>query len=207
MLSYVKKWIPHRRVGVLAGNSVHADRAFLVEEMPDVIDWLHYRYAFRSAARIIDYTNSHVFILKHCWYVVFSSSVAVVNLQQTFPLSRLIASSGRFPGVAYLLPHPYQELSRRWYPSLLAPPKGESHRYAYPLFVQLTFSSHEPFHHSALDDIKASIQGTDLCSPSRFCDCTTGFSHQSMAQLRAALVPPEHLRQSRTFLGPSTSNL
>lgn len=45
VLDYIKKWIPDRRVGVLAGNSVHADRAFLAEEMPGVVDWLHYRYA------------------------------------------------------------------------------------------------------------------------------------------------------------------
>ncbi|KAH8087847.1 oligoribonuclease [Cristinia sonorae] len=43
VLDYIKKWIPERRVGVLAGNSVHADRGFLVEEMPEVVDWLHYR--------------------------------------------------------------------------------------------------------------------------------------------------------------------
>ncbi|KIP11228.1 hypothetical protein PHLGIDRAFT_83651 [Phlebiopsis gigantea 11061_1 CR5-6] len=43
VLAYVKKWIPESRIGVLAGNSVHADRAFLVEEVPELIDWLHYR--------------------------------------------------------------------------------------------------------------------------------------------------------------------
>ena len=43
VLDYIKKWIPEHRVGVLAGSSVHADRAFLVEEMPEIIDWLHYR--------------------------------------------------------------------------------------------------------------------------------------------------------------------
>lgn len=43
VLAYIKKWIPERRTGVLAGNSVHADRGFLSEEMPEVIDWLHYR--------------------------------------------------------------------------------------------------------------------------------------------------------------------
>ncbi|KAJ7818211.1 ribonuclease H-like protein [Mycena olivaceomarginata] len=40
---YIKKWIPQRRVGILAGNSVHADRAFLVKHMPSITDWLHYR--------------------------------------------------------------------------------------------------------------------------------------------------------------------
>ena len=43
VLEYIKKWIPQQRVGVLAGNSVHADRVFLVQEMPEVVDWLHYR--------------------------------------------------------------------------------------------------------------------------------------------------------------------
>lgn len=43
ILGYIKKWVPEKRTAVLAGNSVHADRSFLVEEMPDVIDWLHYR--------------------------------------------------------------------------------------------------------------------------------------------------------------------
>jgi len=43
VLQYIKKWIPEQSIGVLAGNSVHADRAFLVEEMPEVVDWLHYR--------------------------------------------------------------------------------------------------------------------------------------------------------------------
>lgn len=43
ILEYIKKWVPEKRTAVLAGNSVHADRSFLVEEMPDVIEWLHYR--------------------------------------------------------------------------------------------------------------------------------------------------------------------
>jgi len=43
VLAYIKKWIPQERTGVLAGNSVHVDRQFLVEEMPEVTDWLHYR--------------------------------------------------------------------------------------------------------------------------------------------------------------------
>ncbi|KAI0079294.1 ribonuclease H-like protein [Panus rudis PR-1116 ss-1] len=43
VLKYIQKWIPQKRTAVLAGNSVHADRAFLVEEMPEVVEWLHYR--------------------------------------------------------------------------------------------------------------------------------------------------------------------
>jgi len=38
-----QKWIPTRNIGVLAGNSVHADKAFLAKEIPEVVDWLHYR--------------------------------------------------------------------------------------------------------------------------------------------------------------------
>ena len=48
VLEYIKKWVPEKRTAVLAGNSVHADRSFLVEEMPDVIDWLHYRWLLSS---------------------------------------------------------------------------------------------------------------------------------------------------------------
>ncbi|KAJ6495760.1 ribonuclease H-like domain-containing protein [Mycena vitilis] len=43
VLEYIKKWVPQRRVGILAGNSVHADRAFLVKHMPEITEWLHYR--------------------------------------------------------------------------------------------------------------------------------------------------------------------
>ncbi|KAI0000896.1 ribonuclease H-like domain-containing protein [Russula vinacea] len=43
ILKYIKKWIPMRRTAMLAGNSVHADRVFLSREMPEIVDWLHYR--------------------------------------------------------------------------------------------------------------------------------------------------------------------
>jgi len=43
VLEYIKKWVPSQQTGVLAGNSVHADRMFLAAQMPAVIDWLHYR--------------------------------------------------------------------------------------------------------------------------------------------------------------------
>lgn len=43
VLQYIKKWVPEQRTGVLAGNSVHVDRTFLSAEMPEVVDWLHYR--------------------------------------------------------------------------------------------------------------------------------------------------------------------
>ncbi|KAF9788476.1 oligoribonuclease [Thelephora terrestris] len=43
ILDYIKKWVPRQRAAVLAGSSVHADRVFLAQEMPEVLDWLHYR--------------------------------------------------------------------------------------------------------------------------------------------------------------------
>ncbi|KAG9008961.1 hypothetical protein FRB94_005526 [Tulasnella sp. JGI-2019a] len=43
VLSYVKGWIPEPRTGVLAGSSVHCDKAFLTEGMPDLVEHLHYR--------------------------------------------------------------------------------------------------------------------------------------------------------------------
>ncbi|QSZ28868.1 hypothetical protein DSL72_003373 [Monilinia vaccinii-corymbosi] len=44
LLAYIKKYIPEPRRGLLAGNSVHADRAFLSKgPYKQVIDHLHYR--------------------------------------------------------------------------------------------------------------------------------------------------------------------
>ncbi|PPQ75072.1 hypothetical protein CVT26_011815 [Gymnopilus dilepis] len=43
VVEYIKKWIPNERTGVLAGNSVHVDKLFLYEQMPEVVNWLHYR--------------------------------------------------------------------------------------------------------------------------------------------------------------------
>ncbi|KAI0665658.1 ribonuclease H-like protein [Trametes maxima] len=41
VLAYIKKWIPSSKIGVLAGNSVHMDRAFLVKEMPEISPLTH----------------------------------------------------------------------------------------------------------------------------------------------------------------------
>ncbi|KAI5842329.1 exonuclease family protein [Tricharina praecox] len=55
VLEYVKRFVPERGVGLLAGNTVHADKVFLQREMPSVVDWLHYRIldvsAIKEAAR------------------------------------------------------------------------------------------------------------------------------------------------------------
>ncbi|KAF9526635.1 ribonuclease H-like domain-containing protein [Crepidotus variabilis] len=51
VLDYVKKWIPREKIGVLAGNSIHCDKAFLVEAMPELVDWLHYRLFYVSSIK------------------------------------------------------------------------------------------------------------------------------------------------------------
>ncbi|KAL8937004.1 MAG: hypothetical protein Q9211_003908 [Gyalolechia sp. 1 TL-2023] len=56
LLAYIEKHIPRSRIGVLAGNSVHADKAFLRKPPFDsVIRHLHYRIfdvsTIREAAR------------------------------------------------------------------------------------------------------------------------------------------------------------
>ncbi|WBW70925.1 RNA exonuclease [Schizosaccharomyces osmophilus] len=43
LLIYIKKYVPDKRVALIAGNSVHADVRFLNIEMPKVIEHLHYR--------------------------------------------------------------------------------------------------------------------------------------------------------------------
>lgn len=57
VLSYIQKWVPHN-TGVLAGSSVHVDRLFLLEQMPEVVNWLRYR--------IVDVSS--VKELSHRWY-------------------------------------------------------------------------------------------------------------------------------------------
>ena len=56
LLSYIKKYVPEQRTALLAGNSVHADKAFLVKQPYNVvIDHLHYRIldvsSIKEAAR------------------------------------------------------------------------------------------------------------------------------------------------------------
>lgn len=43
VLEYVKRYVPEPGKAQLAGNSVHSDKAFLAKQMPELINWLHYR--------------------------------------------------------------------------------------------------------------------------------------------------------------------
>jgi oligoribonuclease len=43
LLAFIKTWVPNPREGILAGNSVHVDRSFLLKDFPSVAAHLHYR--------------------------------------------------------------------------------------------------------------------------------------------------------------------
>lgn len=43
VLDYVKKYVPQSGQALLAGNSIGTDKAFLERDMPELIDYLHYR--------------------------------------------------------------------------------------------------------------------------------------------------------------------
>lgn len=44
LLAYIKKYVPEPRTALLAGNSIHADKAFLAKSpYSAVLEWLHYR--------------------------------------------------------------------------------------------------------------------------------------------------------------------
>lgn len=56
LLTYIQKYIPEKRTALLAGNSIHADRAFLSRgAWTPVVEWLHYRIldvsSLKEAAR------------------------------------------------------------------------------------------------------------------------------------------------------------
>lgn len=43
VLEYIKKYVPESGKAQLGGNSIGTDKTFLVRDMPEVIDYLHYR--------------------------------------------------------------------------------------------------------------------------------------------------------------------
>ncbi|KAL3902193.1 MAG: hypothetical protein SGCHY_000044 [Lobulomycetales sp.] len=53
ILSFIRKHVPEKHVGVLAGNSVHMDKEFLRREMPLVLEHLHYRLLDVSSIKIL----------------------------------------------------------------------------------------------------------------------------------------------------------
>ena len=52
LLAYVKSHVPDKGIALLAGNSVHADKMFLMRSpWNEVLDWLHYRILDVSAIK------------------------------------------------------------------------------------------------------------------------------------------------------------
>ncbi|RPA76450.1 ribonuclease H-like protein [Ascobolus immersus RN42] len=43
LLAFIKQHVPYPKYGLLAGNSVHADRMFLDKEFKEVVEYLHHR--------------------------------------------------------------------------------------------------------------------------------------------------------------------
>ncbi|BDZ40778.1 oligoribonuclease [Paraoerskovia sediminicola] len=43
VLAYIREWVPEPGKAPLAGNSVGTDRGFLVRDMPELVEHLHYR--------------------------------------------------------------------------------------------------------------------------------------------------------------------
>ncbi|AMD20214.1 HDL530Wp [Eremothecium sinecaudum] len=58
LLAYIKKHIPESNVGVLAGNSVHMDRLFMMKDFPRVVDHLFYRIIDVSSIREVCYRHN-----------------------------------------------------------------------------------------------------------------------------------------------------
>ncbi|KIY68092.1 ribonuclease H-like protein [Cylindrobasidium torrendii FP15055 ss-10] len=55
VLAYVKRWVASPRTAILAGSSVHVDRQFLCEQMPSLVEYLHYRICDCSTIKELAY--------------------------------------------------------------------------------------------------------------------------------------------------------
>ena len=51
LLTYIKRWVPERRTAPLCGNSIATDRGFLIRDMPELDDHLHYRMVDVSSVK------------------------------------------------------------------------------------------------------------------------------------------------------------
>lgn len=58
LLEYIQSYIPDPRTSLLAGNSVHMDKFFMMKEFPQVIDHLHYRLVDVSSIMEVGYRHN-----------------------------------------------------------------------------------------------------------------------------------------------------
>lgn len=57
LLNYIQRYVTKPRVGVLAGNSIHMDKFFMMKQFPKVIDYLHYRVV--DVSTIMEFGQRH----------------------------------------------------------------------------------------------------------------------------------------------------
>lgn len=58
LLAYIQHYIPEPRTSLLAGNSVHMDKFFMMKEFPKVIEHLHYRLVDVSSIMEVGYRHN-----------------------------------------------------------------------------------------------------------------------------------------------------
>lgn len=57
LMQYLKPMVSPKQ-GVLAGNSIHMDKMFLMNEFPELIDYLHYRLVDVSSIKEVGYRHN-----------------------------------------------------------------------------------------------------------------------------------------------------
>lgn len=65
LMSYILKYIAHPRTALMAGNSIHMDKFFMMKEFPKVIEHLHYRLI--DVSTIMEFGYRHNPALMKCF--------------------------------------------------------------------------------------------------------------------------------------------
>lgn len=65
LMAYILKYITHPRTALMAGNSIHMDKFFMMKEFPKVIDHLHYRLI--DVSTIMEFGYRHNQPLMKCF--------------------------------------------------------------------------------------------------------------------------------------------
>lgn len=83
LLAYIQSYIPEPRTSLLAGNSVHMDKFFMMKEFPKVIDHLHYRLVDVSSIMEVGYRHNpalmKLFPKKHGSHTAKSDILESIN--------------------------------------------------------------------------------------------------------------------------------
>lgn len=64
LLEYIQRYVPEPRTSLLAGNSVHMDKFFMMKEFPHVIDHLHYRLVDVSSIMEVGFRHNPQLMLQ-----------------------------------------------------------------------------------------------------------------------------------------------